>query len=113
MGLDDVEFYMIKDNPNDVRDRLNNIYNKQPKFMCLNDDLPHDRDPTNETLSEIQKFFHKYYPYPSPFEIIDKSEYHPFIRIDDMKKNKYWKNEWSLRNNKHYKLYNDRAETKR
>lgn len=113
-SLDDVEFYMIKDRPHDVKERLDHMYGKKPKFMCLNDDLPHDRDPSNETLSTMKSFFTKYYPYPSPFEIVDPSKYHPYIRKGDMVRNGYWKqSEWSLSNNKHYQRYNDRVQVKR
>lgn len=114
--LDDVEFYMIKDKPSEVKDRLNNMYNKKPKFMCLNDDLPHDRDPSNETLSTLKSFFHKYFPYPSPFELApptDRSKDHPYIRKDEMIEKGYWKDEWYIQNNKHYQLYKEKFEVKR
>ena len=112
--LDDVEFYMIKDRPHDVKERLDHIYGKRPKFMCLNDDLPHDRDPSNATLSAMKSFFTKYFPYPSPFEIQDRSRYHPYIRKEDMVRSGYWKHsQWSITNNKHYQPYNDRVQIKR
>ena len=106
--MDEVEFYMLKDKPEEVKERLAHMYNKKPKFICINDDMDHTKDPSNETLNELHDFFYKYYPYPSPFEITDPNEYHPYYRKDEMIKNGYWKSNWN-----HDKgIFNDRFQTK-
>ena len=106
--LNDVEFYMLKDKPDEVKQKFKEIYHKKPKFICINDDMDHTKDPSNETLNELHDFFYKYYPYPSPFEITDPNEYHPYYRKDEMVKQGYWKSNWN-----HDKgIFNDKIETK-
>ncbi|ETO11375.1 N-acetylglucosamine-1-phosphate transferase [Reticulomyxa filosa] len=95
-ALDEVEFYMIKDDWEAVEKRLKGIYEKKPKFMCLNDDMPHDKDPSNETMHLLHSFLYQYFPYPSPFELRDPKQRNLYLHVQEYKEKGLWKKQWDL-----------------
>jgi len=70
-SLDQVEFYMVPDDTEKVVKRLDEIRVKQPKFICLNDDMNKTSDPPHATLEALRDFYISYFPNPCPFELAD------------------------------------------
>jgi len=64
-----VEFYMVPNDYDAVVTRLQSIRDKRPKFICLNDNLPKNREPDPRVLKELSDHFERYYPFPSHFEL--------------------------------------------
>lgn len=64
-----VEFYMVPNDYDAVVTRLQSIRDKRPKFICLNDNLPKNREPDPRVLKELSDHFDRYYPFPSHFEL--------------------------------------------
>ena len=65
----EIEFYMVPNDYDGVAERLKSIREKRPKFICLNDNLPKDREPDPRVLKELKDHFEWYYPLPSQFEL--------------------------------------------
>lgn len=62
----DVIFYMVGNNVTKVESRLDEILEERRKFVCLNDNM---EDPSDELIQVLHRFFERYYPIPSPFEL--------------------------------------------
>mmetsp|Transcript_16424 Transcript_16424/g.30988 ORF Transcript_16424/g.30988 Transcript_16424/m.30988 type:complete len:150 (-) Transcript_16424:7-456(-) len=67
-SMEDVEFEMLKSDHNKARARLEEILGKEPKFICINDDMGTGQSPPI-TLRYLRRFYEKYYPSPCPFEL--------------------------------------------
>lgn len=81
--LNEVEFYMVQDNYTIVKERLDGIRAKMPKFICLNDDIK-TPDPDPKLFETLREFFESYYPVPSPFEL-PPERYHLHLWLDELR----------------------------
>ena len=81
-ALDDVEFFMVTENATRVAQRLDELRMKQPKFICLNDDMnkTHHAHTTLAAVQALHSFFTHYFPHPSPFEN-DPAHPNPFLYL--------------------------------
>ena len=69
--LDEVEFFMLPDNATLVRERLDGLRVRMPKFLCLNDDMnkTHQQSESSAASQQaLREFYLDYFPQPSPFE---------------------------------------------
>lgn len=67
--LDDVTFFMIRDNATVVRHQMDHILQKRPKFFCINDNMNRSRVTVFPVIHKILgEFFEMYFPHPSSFE---------------------------------------------
>mmetsp|Transcript_30 Transcript_30/g.65 ORF Transcript_30/g.65 Transcript_30/m.65 type:complete len:345 (-) Transcript_30:119-1153(-) len=83
MNLNEVEFFMVPDNYEQVQERLDHIMVKQPKFICLNDDMNKTHDPPARTLYALRNFYETYYPVPTPFEL-PKNQSNAYLHYDEL-----------------------------
>jgi hypothetical protein len=86
-GLDEVEFYMVPDNATKVSRRLDEIRAKQPKFVCLNDDMNKTGAAPVETVKALHDFYVSYFPAACPFENPDDRP-NDFLYVDDWRARK-------------------------
>eukprot|EP00605_Chrysophyceae_sp_TOSAG23-4_P000023 GSChrysophyteH1.ASY1.ANO1.23.1 assembled CDS len=61
-----IAFEMIGDNYTDTLRQLDSVRERQPKFICINDNMV---DPSQEVLSVLKDFFESFWPIPSRFEL--------------------------------------------
>lgn len=66
--LDDVTFFMIKDNTTLARSNMDHVLYKRPKFLCINDNMNHSHPDHGRVVEIIREFLEEYYPKPSSFE---------------------------------------------
>jgi hypothetical protein len=62
-----VEFFMMPNDYHTVSARLDDIRTKQPKFICINDDV--HGEPDQRVFDALSDFYDSYFPVPSPFEL--------------------------------------------
>jgi len=67
-SLEQVEFFMVPDDTAKVVTRLDEIRAKQPKFVCLNDDMNKTGAAPAATVQALHDFYESYFPAPCPFE---------------------------------------------
>lgn len=72
MNLDQVAFHMIKDNPDDVNNQLDDVRYKLPKFICLNDDM-NSTSPNSDVVYSLNSFYQWYFPERSKYELPDET----------------------------------------
>lgn len=82
--LDQVEFYMVGNNYTSVQARLDEIREKMPKFICLNDDMNKTHAPDPRLLTALRDFYISYFPKPSPFEL-PPGKRNPYLYIDELR----------------------------
>jgi hypothetical protein len=73
---------MMGENVTKVRDTLDHIRRKQPKFVCINDDVKSD-DPDPALFTTLRSFFVSFFPVPSPYEL-PPHRYHQLGHLDDI-----------------------------
>jgi len=83
VNLSEVEFFMVPDDYEEVRKRLDDIMVKAPKFICLNDDMNKTHDPPANTLQALRDFYETYYPHRTPFELA-ANESNPYLHYEDL-----------------------------
>jgi len=83
VDLDDVTFFMIRDNVTVARHQMDHILYKRPKFLCINDNMNHSHPDHPQIVDAIQKLLSVYYPIPSSFELPPGIE-NEFLHLDDM-----------------------------
>mmetsp|Transcript_10120 Transcript_10120/g.24916 ORF Transcript_10120/g.24916 Transcript_10120/m.24916 type:complete len:995 (-) Transcript_10120:135-3119(-) len=83
VNLNEVEFFMVPDDYQQVQERLDHITVKSPKFICLNDDMNKTHDPPKRTLQALHDFYETYYPDPTPFEL-PVNESNPYLYYDEL-----------------------------
>eukprot|EP00388_Colpodella_angusta_P041340 GDKK01052934.1.p1 GENE.GDKK01052934.1~~GDKK01052934.1.p1 ORF type:complete len:263 (-),score=5.21 GDKK01052934.1:56-766(-) len=90
-----VTFSMVRNNVTVVRDQVDHIRSKRPKFLCINDDMDHSEGGREEHLRVmrvLKDFFEGYFPRPSIFERTD-GQTNPFTRLstEELKQIEYKK----------------------
>ena len=68
-GEDDVIFKMIRNNVSYVLHQLDWIRKNRKKFICLNDDLEHNKASTKMIRSILKDFYQSFFPVQSQFEL--------------------------------------------
>jgi len=81
--LNEVEFFMVPDDYDQVQERLDHIMVKAPKFICLNDDMNKTHDPPARTLKALRDFYTTYYPDPTPFEL-PEDQFNPYLHYEEL-----------------------------
>ena len=69
MGEDDLAFKMIHNNVTTVLNQLDWVRKNRRKFICINDDLDHDRADTKTIRRVLRDFYESFFPIPSQFEL--------------------------------------------
>jgi UDP-N-acetylglucosamine-lysosomal-enzyme len=88
-NLDQVEFFMVGNDYDKVKKRLDELRQKGPKFICLNDDMNKTHDPEPKLLGALQDFYTGYFPLPCPFEHPDGVT-NDFLYLEDSHYGKRW-----------------------
>lgn len=83
VGLKQVAFHMIRDDVKQVKKELDDIRYRQPKFICLNDDM-NKTAPNPEVVKALHNFYQWYFPERSDFELPEGQE-NPFLYIDELR----------------------------
>lgn len=83
MTLDEVGFHMIGDEIATVQRQLDDLRQKRPKFICLNDDM-NKTSPNPEVVELLHSFFNWYYPERSQFEL-PPGEHNPYTHIAELR----------------------------
>ncbi|GAM17280.1 hypothetical protein SAMD00019534_004550 [Acytostelium subglobosum LB1] len=68
-GTDEVAFFMVDDNHTTTQTRLDGIRQKRHKFICLNDNINHDKPNTELVIGVVHNFYQSLFPFPSSFEL--------------------------------------------
>jgi len=69
MGEDDMAFKMIRNNVTQALNMLDWIRKNRRKFICINDDLDHDREDSKLVRRLLRDFYESLLPLPSQFEL--------------------------------------------
>eukprot|EP00111_Clytia_hemisphaerica_P018309 TCONS_00054184-protein len=72
MGEDDLAFKMIHNNVTTVLHQLDWVRKNRKKFICINDDLDHDRADSKTIRRVLRDFYESFFPIPSQFELEGK-----------------------------------------
>ena len=99
MGEDDMAFKMIHNNVTQALNMLDWVRKNRRKFICINDDLDHDREDAKLVRRLLKDFYESLLPIPSQFEL--KPNYvNRFLHkrdLDDwLKKNELFSNEMEV-----------------
>jgi UDP-N-acetylglucosamine-lysosomal-enzyme len=81
-NLDQVDFYMVRDNHTLVQHRLAEIRAQEHKFICLNDDM-NKTHPNPQTIEALHSFYNWIVPNKSPFEL-EPEQYHQHTYLYDL-----------------------------
>lgn len=81
-NMDNVLFYMVRNDSEAIKRRLDEVLEEKRKFVCLNDNM---ENPDDELLTMLKEFYLKYYPDPSPFEL-PKGRRNPSLYLDELKR---------------------------
>ena len=68
-GEDDLAFQMIANNVSVVQNQLDWIRKNSRKFVCINDDIDHDRADAKQVRKVLKEFYESMFPMPSQFEL--------------------------------------------
>ena len=74
-----VAFEMIGDNFTETLSQLDSIRQRQPKFICVNDNM---KAPSPELETALRRFYESLFPFPSAFEL-PADQRNPFLHLDD------------------------------
>lgn len=80
--LDDVTFFMVRDNATVVGSQMDHVLHKRPKFLCVNDNMNHSHPEHKRVVATLQQLFAAYYPRASMFELPD-GQRNPFLSLDE------------------------------
>ena len=69
MTEEDLAFKMIRNNVTQVLHQLDWVRKHRRKFICINDDLDHDREDSKIVRKVLQDFYESFFPLPSQFEL--------------------------------------------
>eukprot|EP00818_Percolomonas_sp_WS_P009122 CAMPEP_0117453118 /NCGR_PEP_ID=MMETSP0759-20121206/10035_1 /TAXON_ID=63605 /ORGANISM="Percolomonas cosmopolitus, Strain WS" /LENGTH=1265 /DNA_ID=CAMNT_0005246093 /DNA_START=354 /DNA_END=4151 /DNA_ORIENTATION=+ len=83
-GSDEIGFHMIRDDELKVLKTLDGLRYKNPKFVCLNDDM-NKTQPNPKVLEALHQFYTWYFPQPSQFELPPGKLNPPHMYIDELK----------------------------
>ena len=87
MGEDDLAFKMIGNNISTVLHQLDWIRKNRRKFICINDDIDHDRENAKTVRRILGDFYESFFPIRSQFEL--KTGYiNRFLYVKDLEE---WK----------------------
>jgi UDP-N-acetylglucosamine-lysosomal-enzyme len=81
-NTNDVDFYMVGNDYDVVKKRLDELRQKGPKFICLNDDMNKTHDPEPKLLGALHDFYTGYFPLPCPFEL-PEGVVNDFLYLED------------------------------
>jgi len=81
--LDEVSFFMIRDNASGVQHQMDHILLKRPKFICVNDNMNHSHPENPQVIEVMHEFFKTYFPWRSSFEL-PEGRLNQYQYIDDM-----------------------------
>eukprot|EP01133_Synstelium_polycarpum_P003476 gene3476-3966_t len=82
-GTDEVAFLMVEDNDTVTQTRLDGVRQKRHKFICLNDNINHDKPTAHLVIKVVQDFYESLFPRPSSFELPPTKSNH-FKYIDEI-----------------------------
>ncbi|XP_070534877.1 N-acetylglucosamine-1-phosphotransferase subunits alpha/beta-like isoform X2 [Ptychodera flava] len=86
MGDEEVAFKMIRTNVSHVIGQLDDIRRNPKKFICLNDNIEHNKKDAQVVKAVLQDFYESLFPIPSQFEL--PREYrNRFLQMEEL-------NEW-------------------
>ncbi|GAM23563.1 hypothetical protein SAMD00019534_067380 [Acytostelium subglobosum LB1] len=68
-GTDEVAFLMVDDNDNSTQTKLDGVRQRRHKFICLNDNINHDKPTAHLVIKVIHDFYESLFPFPSSFEL--------------------------------------------
>ena len=89
VGEEDVTFKMIKNNATHVLKQLDEIRKNKKKFICLNDNIDHDKVNASVVKGILVDFYESLFPTPSQFELPNNVR-NQFLNVDELNS---WKNE--------------------
>ena len=89
VGEDDIAFKMIKNNATRVLKQLDEIRKNKKKFICLNDNIEHDKVNASVVKGILVDFYESLFPTPSQFELPNNLK-NRFLYVDELK---LWKSE--------------------
>lgn len=89
VGEEDIAFKMIKNNASRVLQQLDEIRKNKKKFICLNDNIDHEKENSSEVKSVLVDFYESLFPTPSQFELPNNLR-NRFLTMDELKA---WKSE--------------------
>ncbi|EFA84682.1 putative glycophosphotransferase [Heterostelium album PN500] len=68
-GTDEVAFLMVDDNYTVTQSRLDGVRQRRHKFICLNDNINHDKPTAPLAIKVVHDFYESLFPRPSSFEL--------------------------------------------
>lgn len=89
VGEEDITFKMIKNNATHVLKQLDGIRKNKKKFICLNDNIDHEKVNASVVKGILVDFYESVFPTPSQFEL-PKNSRNQFLYMDELNS---WKNE--------------------
>ncbi len=89
VGEEDIAFKMIKNNATHVLKQLDEIRKNKKKFICLNDNIDHDKVNASVVKGILVDFYESLFPTQSQFELQNNVK-NRFLYVDELKS---WKNE--------------------
>ena len=89
VGEEDIAFKMIKNNATHVLKQLDEIRKNKKKFICLNDNIDHDKVNASVVKGVLVDFYESLFPTPSQFELPNNLR-NEFLYVDELIS---WKNE--------------------
>ena len=89
VGEEDIAFKMIKNNATHVLKQLDSIRKNRKKFICLNDNIDHDKKNASVVKGVLVDFYESLFPIPSQFELPHNLR-NQFLYVDELHR---WKNE--------------------
>jgi len=69
VGEEEVTFKMISENASKVMQQLDEIRRDRKKFICLNDNIDHQKEGADLAKLILLDFYESLYPTPSQFEL--------------------------------------------
>lgn len=78
--MNNVGFYMLKDNSSSLVDKLDEVRAHPTKFLCFNDNM-NETDPDLDMRQELQDLLQTLFPLPSSFELRPGSR--GYLRVED------------------------------
>ena len=83
VGEDDITFKMIKNNATHVLKQLDEIRKNKKKFICLNDNIDHDKVNASVVKGVLVDFYESLFPTPSQFELPNNVR-NQFLYVDEL-----------------------------
>ena len=79
----EVFFKMIRNNSTLVRNELDSLRKEPRKFVCLNDNIEHDKPGANEVVGALHEYYESMFPARSAFEL-PEGTYNEYLYADEL-----------------------------